>query len=292
MDGADARELWMRFEPVHAVTFFAPECRQSMKDLGYRGFWMGYFAGRGAPLGRVGPAVVGALFYNFAPEMVQRSLPAAWELAHPPAALAARVGAASAVLRSLGDHVDGVAQGLAPLLCRVVENAEEAGRPLFGANRELGFPEDPVAALWQACTCLREHRGDGHVAQLVASGLDGLEAHVLSCELKGTPTEVIAPNRGWSEEAWVEARARLSARGLLEGAGPTAAGRALHQSLETATDTLAAPVWDVLADAEMGRVIAGLGALAQGVISSGMLGFPNPIGLPRLGGTELGGEAG
>ncbi|MGY9071385.1 MAG: helix-turn-helix domain-containing protein [Acidimicrobiales bacterium] len=33
--------------------------------------------------------------------------------------------------------------------------------------------------LWQNCTSLREHRGDGHVAALTAAGIDGCQAHHL-----------------------------------------------------------------------------------------------------------------
>ena len=51
-----------------------------------------------------------------------------------------------------------------PLLRDVVGNASPFGRPLFAANRDVDAPPDPVAALWQAATTLREHRGDGHVA--------------------------------------------------------------------------------------------------------------------------------
>ena len=43
-----ARQLYDRFEAIHAVTYFAPEARAAMDDLGYRGFWMGYFAARSA----------------------------------------------------------------------------------------------------------------------------------------------------------------------------------------------------------------------------------------------------
>lgn len=43
-------------EPVHAVTYFAEECRQGLRDFGLRGFRMGYFAARAVPLGSVGPA--------------------------------------------------------------------------------------------------------------------------------------------------------------------------------------------------------------------------------------------
>jgi hypothetical protein len=61
-----ARRFFNRFEPVHGVTYFAPEARAALDGLGYRGYWMGYFAARSAPLGEVAPEVVTAIFYNFA----------------------------------------------------------------------------------------------------------------------------------------------------------------------------------------------------------------------------------
>ena len=78
-----ARRMWALFEPVHAVTYFAPEARAAYEEAGLRGFWRGYFAGRAAPLGPVGPGPVYALFYGFARHMVDRALPAVWELADP-----------------------------------------------------------------------------------------------------------------------------------------------------------------------------------------------------------------
>src|ERR1044072_1811105 len=50
-----ARRFFDRYEPVHAVTYFAPEARTALDALGYRGFWMGYFAARSAPLGVAAP---------------------------------------------------------------------------------------------------------------------------------------------------------------------------------------------------------------------------------------------
>ena len=38
---------------MHAVTYFAPEARTALDGLGFRGFWMGYFAARSAPFGVV-----------------------------------------------------------------------------------------------------------------------------------------------------------------------------------------------------------------------------------------------
>ena len=105
-----ARNVWRRLEPLHAVTYFAAEPLAALADAGYRGFWMGYFAGRAAPLGPVGPDVVGALFYNFAPSRVARALPDAWAIAPPAAALdARRTGSVAALRRALGPDADGPA---------------------------------------------------------------------------------------------------------------------------------------------------------------------------------------
>ena len=43
-----ARAMWTLFEPIHAVTYFAPEARGAFEEAGLRGFWRGYFAGREA----------------------------------------------------------------------------------------------------------------------------------------------------------------------------------------------------------------------------------------------------
>ena len=89
-----------------AVTYFAPEARAALDGLGYRGYWMGYFAARSAPLGMVPPEVVTAIFYNFAPERVAKALPAAWQIAGPEAALQARQDSAVAALRRYGIEAD------------------------------------------------------------------------------------------------------------------------------------------------------------------------------------------
>ena len=57
-----ARELWQRIETLHAVTYFAPESISAAKSAGLRGFWMGYFGFRAAPLGTVGAGVVESAF--------------------------------------------------------------------------------------------------------------------------------------------------------------------------------------------------------------------------------------
>ncbi len=144
-DPALARQIWQRLELIHAVTYFSPEPIGALREAGYKGFWMGYFAGRAAPLGAVGPEIVTALFYNFAPSRVARALPDAWSFAPPERALEARLdGSVAALRRSLGE-VD--VADVAALARRAAESAPSEGRTLFAANSVLPWPDDPLAAL-------------------------------------------------------------------------------------------------------------------------------------------------
>jgi hypothetical protein len=62
-----ARAMWQVFEPIHAVTYFAPEARKATDAAGAKGGWMGYFGSRAAPMGPVSAEVVIATFFNFHP---------------------------------------------------------------------------------------------------------------------------------------------------------------------------------------------------------------------------------
>lgn len=281
MQPVDARRLWHVLEHVHAVTYFAPECRDATRSIGLRGFWMGYFAARAAPLGPVAPGVVEAIFATFAPAMVRRALPDAWDFADPEAVVEARHGAAARALRRLAPDVEAVADDVVPVLESCVARAPTTGRPLFGANRELTLPADPVGALWQLATSLREHRGDGHVAALVAADLSGCAPHLLLAAERCLTDELVHEARGWTPEEVARVRADLRRRGLLDGASVlTAAGAELRRTVEETTDALAArafePVDDV--DALVGR----LAVVARAVSASGTVPYPNPMGLPAL----------
>ncbi|WP_433326409.1 SCO6745 family protein [Spirillospora sp. CA-294931] len=280
MDDSVARRLWQVLEPVHVVTYFSAECAAAMKAVGLRGYWMGYFGGRAAPLGPVSAGVVEAAFYGFHPKRVRRAVPDAWTFAAPDAIVRARSEAAATALRRISHEAESVAVAAVPSLERVVEAAEVGGRPLFGANRDVALPDDPVARLWQLASALREHRGDGHVALLAGEGLDGLESNVLAAAVNGAPLGNLEVTRGWSEAERAAAVEALVSRGLMDGAGVTGAGRELKARVEARTDALAAPAYRVLDDPEGLREV--LLPLARAVQDSGDLPFPNPIGLPRL----------
>jgi len=281
--------MWTLFEPVHVVTYFAPEARAAFEAAGLRGFWRGYFAGRSAPLGAVDAPPVIAAFFGFAPPFVRRALPAVWELASPARALAAREAGAVAAISRLtgygdgqdGAGLDGTVRAAATLLAAATEDLEMAGRSLGAPNSALPLPEDPVALLWHASTVLREHRGDGHVGALVAAGLDGCESLVLRVAAHHGPSAAqLQAVRGWTDEDWDQAADRLRDRGWLDGGGAaTSAGHEAHQAIEDATDVAAARPWKRLGAKRTEELAELLGPVALACAAA--LPYPNPVGLPR-----------
>jgi hypothetical protein len=268
--------MWTLFEPIHSVTYFAAEARAAFEAAGVRGFWRGYFAGRSAPLGRVTAEPVTASFYTFAPQMVSRALPGVWDLITPEQALAAReAGAVAALNRLLGDLTDAV-RVAADMLAAAAGGLDCSGRVLAAANAALPVPRDPVARLWHAATILREHRGDGHFAALLAANVDGGESNVLRAGYD-LPRATIQPLRGWSDEQWADAAGRLTERGLIGGDGSaTPAGAALHAGIETTTDAVASRPWH---DQEFAAELAGI-LYPIALACWAEVPAPNPVGAP------------
>jgi hypothetical protein len=231
--------MWRLFDPLHAVTYFAPESTEEFRACGLKGFWMGYFAGRAAPMGAVEPAVVTATFFNFAPKMASRALPDAWALASPATVLDARLsGVDRAFERVFGSERPPPEFARAAAIAGAAAEATTVvGRPLAAANAALPWPTDPRLALWHATTILREHRGDGHVAALVAAGLDGCQAHVSFVATGAISRSVLQPSRGWTDEEWEAAERALIERGWLDEADTgvlTPTGAAARREIEEA----------------------------------------------------------
>jgi hypothetical protein len=280
MSDSPSRRLWKAAETVHAVTYFSEESIAAARDLGYRGFWMGYFAFRAAPLGPVGPAPVEALFNNFHADRVARALPDAWEIAPPSSAIDRRRSAAAEALRRFG--VEGADEYLLQAMFGSVATIAPHGRAMFAANRQIAPIGDPVADLWQWCTTVREHRGDGHVAALAVLGIDGLEATVLLAADLGIDLELFEQSRGWERRHLDAALSRLGQHGLIDEAGGlTDSGRSLRHEIEDLTDRQAFGVLSRLGEAHE-LVLAHLETAAELICSAGAIPYPNPIGLdPR-----------
>jgi hypothetical protein len=279
-----ARSMWTLFEPIHAVSYFAPQARSAYEQAGLRGFWRGYFAGRAAPLGPAGAAVVTASFYNFAPAFVARAIPGVWELIAPEQALRIRLAGAVSALGGLLDDRSAEVTAAADLLWQAAGELDCAGRVLAAANAVLPVPEGKspgLARLWQAVTLLREHRGDGHFAALTAADIDGCEAVALRCCLD-LRREDLQPVRGWTDQEWEAALGRLADRGWVGADGDlTAAGRDAHAAVENATDHAAARPWTRLgpeATADVVKVITPLALACARVLP-----YPSPVGVPAPG---------
>ncbi|MEU9410894.1 hypothetical protein AB0E08_35095 [Streptomyces sp. NPDC048281] len=228
---------------LHATHFFSPELAEELAALGVTHPRAVNFAVRAAALGPVGAGTVTATFYNYKYELVARHVPAVWETASPKDVLAARTRAVDASMRRLlgADAVvsDRMAEA-ARLALRATEACSRSGRPLYAAHADLPVPQEPHLAYWYASTLLREHRGDGHLAALLAAGLDGLEAVVTHTATgKGMAPKWVFATRGWNQDDWDAAVRRLRERGLLDAAGElTETGVALRAHIETETDRL------------------------------------------------------
>jgi hypothetical protein len=237
---------------------------------------MGYFAARLSPLGPIGASTATAVCCNFSPVRAERALPDAWSFATPEQLLAARSEGAVAALRDCGID-DGGAGAAADALAPVVDGLDPCGRALGAANLDVATPDTPIARLWQLCTTLREHRGDAHVALIVAAGLDGCEVNALVSARLGLDPAILRDTRAWTEGEWAAAIGRLQDRGLLDEHGEvTDAGRELHSGIERRTDELAAASYGAH---DLGAVIDALAPLSRQVVDAGVLPFPNPMGL-------------
>lgn len=282
MGEALARAMWERYEPVHDL-IYAPGIRRTSDALGMRGFWMGYFALRAAPLGAVHPALVTSCFYVFHRDRVERALPDAWRYATPAEVLAARERAVDAALRQLLGPEAVTSPELteaADLAWAAAMAADTAGRVLGAANQALERPKEAHVRLWQAVTTLREHRGDGHVAVLVSHGLGPVAAMVLKAAAGESDGAVLREGRGWDLAAWRAAEAGLRERGLLAADGTlTAAGAAEHEAVEARTDAAAERPWAVLGRNATERLARLLEPLAGAVRGAGLLPSGNPVGL-------------
>ncbi|MGY1633774.1 hypothetical protein ACI784_18895 [Geodermatophilus sp. SYSU D01186] len=262
---ADVARAHRAVEPLHSQLYFAPEQDEHLSAVGLRPGRMCYFAGRAAPMGAVGPGLVTATFYNFAPAVVARHLPRAWTLASPEQVLTARLTAARAALtRLLGGPGSPEVDELAALLREACSVLTPEGRPLYAGHADLPWPEEPLLVLWHGATLLREYRGDGHVAALLRHGLTGLEALVTHTATgRGFSEAAAKATRGWSDEEWAAAGAALAGRGLLADGALTGAGRQLRATVEAETDELSAGPWRHLGAEGTARVVE-LGRLLSG----------------------------
>ncbi|WP_020661113.1 MarR family winged helix-turn-helix transcriptional regulator [Amycolatopsis benzoatilytica] len=264
---AKTHRMFELIEPIATVTY-SEVPNEAFLAVGMRNYWDGYFAGRAAPLGLASAEVVHAVFYNFADGEVARHIPWVWGKITPQEAIALRQRGSAAALRQMIGDLAG-SPGLrraADLATRAAVSAPTEGRALYAGLRALDIPEEPVAKLWHAATLLREHRGDGHNAVLVAHGIGGTEAHVLMALALGMRAEEFGRIHHLPKARLAAVVDGLRDRGLVDAVGKfTDAGREIKERIEARTDELAAPAYDVLAPEELDELIAGLEPIAAAI---------------------------
>ncbi len=192
-----ARRLRDAVEPIATQGWWSRPAGEGLTALGVD-FFPGYVWGRAAALGTPTAAVVAATFGVFEPGMIAAAYEAGLASATRDDILAARSagGAASVDAIAGADECAAIAD---PLL-RALDGLDGLGRPLFSALRSLPVPSSPGGRLWRAAELVREHRGDGHLAALVAAGLDAVEANVLTERWLGFGLGEYSATRGFGTE--------------------------------------------------------------------------------------------
>lgn len=280
MDAHDAGRTARSLETLHALCYFATEVESELVGLGLRKGRMGYFAQRSAPMGRVGAGPVAATFCVFNPSLVAHFIPAAWDIASPSEVHAARYRGVDAAYRNLlGEqtlHSEEMREA-AELARELALNCTVEGRALHAAHADLDWPDEPHLVLFHGLTLVREHRGDGHVAAVVAAGLSGLEALVTHTATgKGFTLEAAQASRGWSPQEWDDAVAGLADRGLMTADGQLSEdGTSLRTEIEAETDRLGHSPWQALGDEATTRLRELARPMAKQAVAAGA--FPDGV---------------
>jgi hypothetical protein len=203
--------------------FWDPGAIERYTALGLPGP-LGYVAARAAPLGPAGNEAVIAAFSTIRPEFIALALDEAREQTTWEAVWEARD---EAVVEGLRAFVPASCEAIArmgPWLWDAVDECPLGGRVFFGAHLRMPRPEDPLLSAWHAVNCLREWRGDTHLAILASEGLDAVEGSILHNAWVGYEGDWVAASRGWDDESIGAAYRRLESRGLAVAGAVTEAG--------------------------------------------------------------------
>jgi hypothetical protein len=255
-----ARRLGAALEAFAAQVYFAPECHAEYEALGFGpspGSTSGgvalpdgaaYFCSRGSSMGQVPGEVVAAAFAVFNPVAVVAAVDHGWSLTDAATISTARTrGAVAHLERLLGPEPARLTEVTA-LLQRAVDPLRPEGKPLFAGLSSLPLPGSPLGDAWRLADLLREYRGDAHTAAWTAAGFDACEIGLVTELYWGLPMRTYVRTRAWSPSDLDAAEARLRARGLLDGAGLSDAGREARELVEAATDRQCDVIVDALAD--------------------------------------------
>ena len=262
-------------EPVTGQVYFSPECHHNYEQLGFapsRGEFNGvmapdgpaYFTSRGSVMGQVPGHVVAAAFAVFNPLVVIPAVEHGWSLTDAATICAARDDGAIAQLRRvLGDSPTGLQEAI-ELLRRAADVLRPEGRALYAGLRSLSIPNSSLGEMWRLGDMLREYRGDSHTAAWISAGLTACEIGIVSELYWGLPLKSYSRSRGWTDDDYAHALARLERDNIVADGALTTHGRDVRESIEVATDSQMTPVVRALGD-DIGALIEILRPWAQAV---------------------------
>ncbi|MBC6464029.1 hypothetical protein HKK74_00735 [Actinomadura alba] len=209
--------------------------------------WTPYMRGRCGVLGEVDADVVASAVGFFPPGVVRAS----WEAgASLPAEEAARryAGVCDAFgRRKFAGLPAADADRLAGLLEAVAAEADVIGAPLFAGWRAMPPPEDPLARVSRFAHVLRELRGGLHLVAVLSCGLTPLESVLTGASILIPSGDGNARYFGWPEPY----------------AEPDDDTRKRRADAEELTDTLVAPAFGGLSEADADEFVALLGKAAK-----------------------------
>ena len=254
-----SRALAAALEPVTGQVYFSPECHSNYERLGFapiRGEFNGvmapdgpaYFTSRGSLMGQVQGTVVAAAFAVFNPAVVVPAVAHGWSLTDAATIFAARDnGGIAQLVRLLSDEPAGVARAR-DLLSRATDVLRPEGRPLYAGLASQVMPQTALGQAWRLGDMLREFRGDSHTAAWISAEFTACEIGVVSELYWGLPARSYSRTRGWSDEDYAVAIARLERDGLVADDALTSRGLDVRESVETATDAQMAPAIAAIGD--------------------------------------------
>ena len=261
-----ARDLRDAIEPLATVCFWSEPAYEAYAGEGLD-FLQGYVWGRASVLGEPASSVVASSFGVFEPGLIAGLYDEARTVCSLGQVRAAKEsGAITALRQTIGEPQS--LPRVVTALRRGAAAADPTGRPMHAGATSLPWPTDLLGQLWHACTLLREHRGDGHLAACVAAGLNGLEANLLTELRIGWEPMAYTSSRGWPEDMMEAARDRLRSRGLFDGDGLTREGAELRDNIEKTTDRLLDPVVTAIGH-DLPEVVDQLNAWSQQLVDKG-----------------------
>ncbi|HEX6394586.1 MAG TPA: hypothetical protein VFZ97_14205 [Acidimicrobiales bacterium] len=280
-----ARALGGLIEPFAGQVYFSPECHGRYQALGFNGSpgefsgvampdGPAYFCSRGSLMGQVPGQVVSAAFAVFNPAVVIPSVDQGWSLTRAQLLEKERTdGSVEQLTRILGERPEGIDQ-TKELLERAGASLRVEGKPLYAGVASQAIPDCELGAAWRYADCLREYRGDAHIASWTSAGFDAVEIGLLTELYWGLPLKTYIRTRAWSDQELDDAIERLERRGLVSEGAFTEKGREQREAVELATDLQCRPIVESLGARfdELAALLAPMGQAirrASGYPSSG-----------------------